>query len=301
MSVRSLIRNWLVPPGYLRIARSIIGEEKKIEKPGVFQLPGASANLETFRGGNKQQRCFILATGPSIKTQDLSRLKGENCIAVSWFHLHEHIEAIRPKWHVLAPLHPPFDDKTNQKQFDSLYTIYKDRNDIRFLLGHTDYFDHSYFNYLTKSDSRFSDRFKNETWFLNYSTPGQLDESTYMNESTWDIMKGPFELRTVIYPAIQLAYFLGFSEIILVGCDHDYLSDITRVENHHFYAENKGVSDKEHLSDFSMERWFYEYYMRWKQYRLMREFLSSRSVSIVNATNGGMLNVFQRVKFEEIV
>ena len=75
----------------------------------------------------------------------------------------------------------------------------------------------------------------------------------------------------------------------------DYLKDVERVTNHHFYREEDGVSDAEHLGSFTLERWFLEYYLRWKQYRLMREYLESKGVRVFNATTGGMLDVFPRV------
>lgn len=300
MSVISLLKDWIIPPGYIRAARSVMGTRKAKEPKGVFQAPGFDGNFNTFRNSHNGERCFILATGPSIKSQDLTILKGEKCIAVSWFHLHESIDIIRPIWHVFAPLHHPFDSKSNEKLFDSLSRSYANWSDIQFLFGHTDY-EHSYYNFLTQPGQGFGERYKDQSWFLDYRQSGRLTEESHLLAQTWDMSIRPFELRTVIYPAIQLAYFLGFSEIILVGCDHDYLADITRVENHHFYAEAKGVSDKEHLMGFDMERWFYEYYMRWKDYRLMREFMESRSVKLINATKGGMLNVFPRASLETLI
>jgi len=73
------------------------------------------------------------------------------------------------------------------------------------------------------------------------------------------------------------------------------------VTNHHFYKESEGISDVKHLSEFTTERWFQEYYMRWKHYRLIRDFLSSKNVCIYNATKGGMLDVFPRVSLDEII
>src|SRR6185437_6208885 len=45
------------------------------------------------------QRCFILATGPSIKTQPLHLLAGETCISVSNFFVHPDYGLIRPRYH----------------------------------------------------------------------------------------------------------------------------------------------------------------------------------------------------------
>ena len=76
--------------------------------------------------------------------------------------------------------------------------------------------------------------------------------------------------------------------------------DIKRITNHHFYEESQGISDVEHLRQFTSEKWFEEYYFRWKQYRLMKEYLNHKGVFIYNATRGGMLDVFPRVVYEDL-
>jgi hypothetical protein len=245
------------------------------------------------------KRVFILATGPSIKSQDLTLLQGEHCIAVSMFHLHQHINIIKPIWHVLAATHPPFKFDTSKIIFDTLLDKYRS-HDINFLIGTTPY-EYSYFNYLTSEGQAFAKHFGPNVFFANYGNSQPLDDHNYKSEEIWNIEKDPFTVRTVVYAAIQLAHHLGFHEIVLLGCDHDYLTDISRVENHHFYPESSGYSDKENLSAFTKERWFFEYYMRWKQYRLMDEYFRERGGKIINATEGGMLDVFPRMDLRAIL
>ena len=170
------------------------------------------------------------------------------------------------------------------------------QDDIELFVGENG-FIHSYWKYLSTNNNYDSLKIN----FLNYVDNLQLDEQNYSNIETWNISESTFTPRTVIYSAIQIAVYMGFNEIILLGCDHDYLLDICkRITNHHFYEESIGFSDADHLSQFTTERWFFEYYMRWKQYRLMKEFLDSKDVSIYNATRGGMLDVFPRIVYEDI-
>jgi hypothetical protein len=94
---------------------------------------------------------------------------------------------------------------------------------------------------------------------------------------------------------------MGCAEIILLGCDHDYLSDLSRANNH-FYKESDGnAADKDHLKEFTTERWFLEYHERWRDYRLMNSYCSLKGVKILNATDGGMLDVFPRVSLESVL
>jgi hypothetical protein len=85
----------------------------------------------------------------------------------------------------------------------------------------------------------------------------------------------------------------------LLGCDHnyqihnDYLLNLSGSSNKHFYKDEDGVDDFE--PRMSTEEFFLSYHIRWKQYRLMREYLESRGCYIYNATEGGILDVFPRV------
>ena len=240
-----------------------------------------------FRDRHKGQRCFILATGPSIQQQDLTVLKNEVCIAVSQVYLHDDIRTIAPRYHLIAPWHPPFNFATVQKIFDDFSTYYHDL-DVTYFFGYRAY-DYSVLDFLKAFPHYLTPKMN----FLHYNGIG-LDEANHADTAVWDLCRPLFEIRTVIYGAIQLAGFMGFDEIYLIGCDHDYLADVKRVSGHHFYQEKKGVNDAPHLGAFSTEKWFKEYYDRWCHYRLMQSYLTPRKQRIYNATAGGMLDVFPR-------
>lgn len=290
---------WTLPPGINMLIRKSVrrikGKSCQIDpqvdpQSEVAQLAGRNTVLKDLHKG---ERCFILATGPSVKEQDLAVLQDELCIAVSHFFVHKDIRQIAPRYHLLAPYHPPFSYADIKKVFDGFNEYYPE--DMTYLFGHRPY-EFSAFNFLKENPGY--DR-KN-SYFINYANSTSLDENNYRDSSIWDISKTPFEIRTVVYSAIQAAVYMGCKEIYLLGCDHDYLLDTKRVTNHHFYKEEEGVSDVDHLSAFTSERWFEEYYFRWKQYRLMRTFINTLGGEIFNATKGGMLDVFPRVQLNDI-
>lgn len=292
------IARWLLPMGIYDLIQTTRNRDSSHNSAIAEIDPALKASLEgnsAFRYRHQGQRCFVLATGPSIREQDLTCLAGETCIAVSHFFLHKDIDVIRPRYHVLAPYHPPFTFDAIRKVFDGFIERYSGY-DIDYFFGFSPY-QYSIYAFLKQFPEY---QFPN-AHFINYMGSAQLDESNVHNPDMWDMTKTPFAVRTVVYSAIQLAVYMGFVEIYLLGCDHDYLSDIQRVTNHHFYKEEDGVSDVEHLKTFTTERWFEEYYYRWKQYRLMREYLESKGVEIYNATKGGMLDVFTRVNLSDIL
>ena len=301
MGVKRILKDWIVPPGFFDLKRRL-GQRKNnqqiIGKEPVHFL-NTGNGLSKFKDQYKGKRCFILATGPSIATQNLSVLEGEHCIAVSMFHLHKEICKIKPIWHVLAPVHPPFKLDTVKKIIDTCYDRYKGCEEINFFLGHRNY-EYAYKEYIRNESNQFESRFKGRIHYVDYNKSTAITEQNYNSIDIWDLEKNPFGMRTVIFPAIQLAYYLGFKEIILLGCDHDYLLDLTKGESQHFYPENEGFSDTETFTSTNLERWFYTYYNLWKEYRLIKDYTNEQNVKIINATNGGMLDVFPRVKFESL-
>ena len=289
MSLKRKIKKWLIPPGILQTIHKLNKQDdiSKIEIKSNYNID----NLILLKNKHLGERCFILASGPSINKQDLTLLENEYTIAVSQFFLHPQIENIKPKYHCFAPQHEPFNNSTNKIIFDNYISNYK--FPVKSYIGCTN-FEFSYYNFLKNNQ-----QYNVDAEFIDYSKGCQLDETNFQDENVWDITKNPFSPRTVIYTAIQVAYFLGFKEIYLLGVDHDYLNELYR-EGHHFYKEEKSFSDSEHLEQFSKERWFEEYYFRWKQYRLMKEFLISKGVKVFNATEGGMLDVFPRANYKDL-
>ncbi|MDP3444902.1 MAG: hypothetical protein Q8T08_18745, partial [Ignavibacteria bacterium] len=112
--------------------------------------------------------------------------------------------------------------------------------------------------------------------------------------------------KTVTITAIQLAAYLGFNPIYLIGCDTSYIipSNVT-FENgvsdflisnenndpNHFSTEYFGSGKKWH--DPHVDRMF-------KQYEEANIVYKSIGLDIYNATVGGKLEVFPRVNYLDL-
>jgi hypothetical protein len=105
-----------------------------------------------------------------------------------------------------------------------------------------------------------------------------------------------FEGYTVTYVALQLAYFMGFSQVIFVGVDHSFR--IQGKPNRVVVSEGE---DPNHFSPSYFGRGF-----RWqlpdldnseRAYSLARQAYERSGRSIVDATVGGKLDVFPKVDY----
>jgi hypothetical protein len=103
---------------------------------------------------------------------------------------------------------------------------------------------------------------------------------------------------TVTLLALQLAYFMGFSEAILIGVDHSYAETGTPNkavravgdDSSHFSKAYFGAGVVWQLPDLAaMER----------GYAMIRRLYEGSGRRIVDATKDGRLNVFPKVGFEE--
>lgn len=99
---------------------------------------------------------------------------------------------------------------------------------------------------------------------------------------------------TVTYVALQLAYYLGFKYVTLIGCDHNFgnisipnKSEVRNSEDaHHFDPNYFGIGMKWHTADiFESEI----------SYRRAKHYYENNKMKIFNSTIGGNLDIFEKI------
>ena len=101
--------------------------------------------------------------------------------------------------------------------------------------------------------------------------------------------------------AIPLALSLGFREIYLIGFDCNWLADTSA--SYHFYQTHEHFPEFDSVDKdtrgFSYEDELRSALREFESHRLLRDKAKLLGVSIVNATNGGLLNVYERKNYIE--
>ena len=101
--------------------------------------------------------------------------------------------------------------------------------------------------------------------------------------------------------ALQLAYFMGFSEVILIGVDHNFVEKGTPNKTEVRTAE----TDQSHFHPQYFPRgvrWQLPDLQRSEQaYALARAAFERAGRKILDATVGGRCPVFERVAYEKVV
>ncbi|HEV7298782.1 MAG TPA: N-acetylneuraminate synthase family protein [Tepidisphaeraceae bacterium] len=237
-----------------------------------------------LRNCHAGERCFIVATGPSIKQQPLHLLKGEQVIGVSNLFVHKDCNTIKPAYWCVAPYHAPITEDGWQTWLGEMAAG---------TAGATMFFG-------------LADRERNERG-------GHFDDRAkhYLGLGTglWDTMAAhgvdltrPLQSpQGVTIMALYAALYMGFSEIHLLGCDHDWILHLN--QSTHFYDEKEHALNRGGYNEWfngGIDEYFKDYQVLWRQYRMVKQLADERGVRILNATAGGLLDVFPRVKFESL-
>lgn len=249
--------------------KSITENAQRLKRFGVYDLKEIydkqyrfrNESLIKFKDIHKGERCFIIGNGPSLRMDDLNTLHDHNeiCFGVNRIYLSYPNTKWRPNYYVAV---------------DALI-VQNDRQKIQ-IMDETKFIRHFY-----KMDNMWEKESEYEFCGLT-ARPGEPQFSL-------DIVDGVYIGNTVVYDAIQIAVYMGFEEIYLLGVD---MTSGKRAEDEdaHFYK----VSDKkEKLFLVSREETL-------AALRHAGSIIKGLGRSIKNATRGGELEELERVDFDKI-
>lgn len=224
-----------------------------------------SAQISQWKGAYKNKRCFIIGNGPSLRIKDLEKLNTEITFSSNRIYHVYNSTGWRPDFYVA--FEPEF-CKTNADMLAKM-----EIKKARFL------------NINAWSRNRES----NNTFWLNCTSKYQLAKLTTKNiEFSNDIAVCVRDAYSVTYTILQIAIYMGFQEIYLLGIDH-YDKSIGN-QSVHFYKNKKN----EYQTPTYLEGIEYGYSLAKKE-------AEKRGIHIYNATRGGRLEVFERVDFDSLL
>jgi hypothetical protein len=114
-----------------------------------------------------------------------------------------------------------------------------------------------------------------------------------------DLTKRLWEGATVTYVALQTAYYLGFSEVILIGVDHSFATkgkpNTTIVSEgddpNHFNPAYFGKGFRWQLPDLDTSE---------VGYAMARQAYEADGRRVLDATVGGKLTIFPKVEYDSL-
>lgn len=255
--------------------------EEQEKKSGIdFTLVSRNKQLVDKYDGKS---CFLIGCGPSIKQQKLSKLKGQNVIGLSTFYYH-----------------PDYADLNIIADIFTGYTLHKDNYNMDEWMH---YFNEMYKNckseiFLHEDDYDF---IKNKLNIdLEKKTNYYKTRSDIHNilEFTPSIDKEIYAGQNIAIFAIQIAISMGFKQIYLIGLDHDWIYRLINKSQTKFH-ESKSDFSIANQDKFSF--WIKVYHKLWSDYEYIKKYAEKKNVKIINLTEGGVLDVFDRENFEDAI
>lgn len=224
--------------------------------------------IRQFKNIHAGKRCVIIGNGPSLRDTDMELLRNEYTFGLNRIYLMFDKLGWKTTYHVA----------------------------VNYLIAEQCHED------LRKIEVPFFTSAENHKYF------GGMPNAVYMNirhdglhkhpQFSHDISLGYWECGTVTYATLQLAYYMGFSEVILVGVDHRF--SITGPPGKVIEAAGP---DNNHFDPAYFAKGF-----RWQlpalelteaAYGLARVEFEKKGRRIVDSTVGGALTVFPRMPLDQ--
>lgn len=236
-----------------------------------------------FENIHAGERLFILCCGASIRSMDLTVLENEITMAVHSFYLHKDIKRIKPTYYCNAKW------EQSLKDLEEPYC-----KELKQYVGNAQYF----FSVDEKELIEKIDVFEQEE--LNYY---QYGPSNLLYEEI-DLCQKIMPIQSVPILCLQLALYMGFKEIYLLGTEHDTL---VALQYDHFYNKEESIISRscEETDETGKLNDTYSHqvqctYNLWEQYKVLKKIAEKKGVKIYNATIGGQLDIFDRVDFKTL-
>lgn len=242
---------------------------KELEKYSISEYPN---RIKKYCRIHEGERCFIVGNGPSLCVEDIERIANYPTFASnSIFKIYPQTDW-RPTYYLCVD--PTYIDYHREE-------IVKEVNSTKFISCRAE------FPSGCNTERIFEyNKFKINKW---------NDKSAFVKEDVSEYFSVGY---TVTFTALQLAFYMGFKEIILIGVDFSYpiarnsKGKIVRtgIENSvHFYKDN--IKEQKYN--------VFNYEGALQAYKAAYDYAEKENIKIYDATRNGKLEVFKKIVLED--
>lgn len=228
---------------------------------------------------HKGERCFIVGNGPSLNKNDLSLLRDEYSFGVNGIFYKTRDTGFSPTYYIVEDSHVVRDNLEEIKKFEARHK----------------FFPSIYRNLLPETE--------NTSFFMmNRGFYEKTGPNFRVPRFSTDITDKIYCGQSVTYINLQLAYYMGFTEVYLIGVDFSYTIpksavvdglNITSTDDdpNHFHPDYFGKGKKWHDPQLDQVK---------KNYEFADMVYKWDGRKVYNATIGGELEVFERADYNSL-
>lgn len=223
------------------------------------------SRFDMLRNRHAGESCVLMANGPSLNAMELSFLRRETVIGMNKIFLGFTKFNFYPKYYVAV----------NRKVLEQSADHIKALNCVKFISDRAD-------GFIPESG-------------LIY----RINTTRAPARFCHDISQGVHEGWTVTYAALQVAYFLGFKQVVLIGMDHRYdyngapnqAQQLDGPDPNHFSPDYFGNGQHWNNPDLAHSE---------ESYRIARAAFEKDGRSILDATVDGACTIFEKVDYKDM-
>lgn len=227
--------------------------------------------IQTYKNKYQGKRCFIIGTGPSLTVEDLELIKNEYCFGTNRIFELFRKTTWRPTFYV---------NQDHDLIKRHMKTISELNIEHKFVpIEYKNDFDSNEMNFFV---------LRHQEFYPN-AAPFSRNIEKYLAQGF-----------TVTYGAIQLAVYMGFSEIYLLGIDHNYA--VTRDSKGNIIKTNNGKQGYAvGMSDYMNMNNLPRIEETTISFETAERLSHKYNFRIYNCTRGGKLEAFERKLLENVI
>ena len=260
----------ITPTPILTVAKNTYDAVRRLSQmPDAYLHPWrrkSRQRMYAMKDIHRGKRCFIIGNGPSLKNTDLSKLKDEYTFGMNRIYL------MFPELGFTTTYFASINDLVIEQCADEIAALPVPK----FVAWHS---------------NRHFQRFPDDMIFLYTTYTGA--------QFAYDMTRRIWEGATVTNIALQLAFYMGFEQVILIGVDHNFTSkgdaNKTVVSNgddpNHFDPRYFGKGFRWQLPDLDTSE---------IGYAMARDAYEKVGRQVLDATVGGKLTIFPKVDYTSL-
>lgn len=229
------------------------------------ELSHSASRLEWLKDRHLGETCVIVCNGPSLNHMNLKWLKNYTTIGLNKIFLGFIKFGFYPRYYLCV----------NPTVFSQSFDNIRKLNCVKFIGNRVD-----------------ADVAEDA---LTYSINTQRPPERFCK----DISKGVREGGTVTYAALQIAYYLGFKRVVIIGMDHNFSYEgnpnqstvMQGADTNHFIDNYFGYGQSWDNPDLEKSE---------QSYQIARDIFAAEGREILDATLDGKCQVFKKVNYREL-
>jgi len=218
--------------------------------------------IKAYKNLHKNKRCFIIGTGPSLTIEDLEKLKDETCFASNSIVKCFDKTTWRPVYYGITD--------------DFVYAECEEQ------ILKADLPNVFLFNRIDAPHFSIPNNFEIPNRFIVLP---EIRRDGFGN----NVYSMVYNNATITGSLIQIAKYMGFKDVYLLGCDCNYVG-----KNRHFHDAQ--YAPKGDGADYVSRN-----YKHYNAFINAKKYADANKINIFNATRGGRLDMFPRVALDKVL